>query len=210
MKFSHSYFATSHGKSQCDADGGTVKRQARRASLQRPLEKQIINATHLFSFCKEEMSDKFHFLFVNKSDVDPIRAIHKDGMKALSTVPGTRSFHFVKPETDNRDACWRISNDQHLPPALVHSLLKPPTTQKEQLAISCGSYVIVRLARNRYVGLVTDIYEDEEEVDVSLLMPRLPAKDFSWPSEMNECEVGQRTVGQPNSAYSIHHSLMAT
>ena len=37
-----SFFATSHGKSPCDGIGGTVKRLVARASLQRPLDNQIL------------------------------------------------------------------------------------------------------------------------------------------------------------------------
>lgn len=77
LKATHSYYATSHGKSQCDADGGSVKRVARRASLQRPFEDQIIDAQDLFKFCIEEMKDKFIFLFVSKSEVEPERLLYK-------------------------------------------------------------------------------------------------------------------------------------
>ena len=46
-----SFFATSHGKSPCDGVGGTVKRLATRASLQRPLSGQILSSQALFDFC---------------------------------------------------------------------------------------------------------------------------------------------------------------
>ena len=36
------FFATSHGKNLCDGVAGTVKRLATRASLQRPLDNQIL------------------------------------------------------------------------------------------------------------------------------------------------------------------------
>ncbi len=39
--------ATSHGKGPCDGVGGTVKRLAARASLQRPYEKQILTPRQL-------------------------------------------------------------------------------------------------------------------------------------------------------------------
>lgn len=78
-------------------------------------------------------------------------------------------------------------------PVLVHGLVASSACKVGQRAVPqhirvglvayltpivcrCGSYVIVRLGRNRYVGLVTYIFEDEEEVDVSLLVPRLSAK----------------------------------
>ena len=36
-------FATCHGKNACDGIGGTIKRLAAHASLQRPKDKQILN-----------------------------------------------------------------------------------------------------------------------------------------------------------------------
>jgi hypothetical protein len=98
LKASHTYFATSHGKSQCDADGGSVKRKARKASLQRPLDNQIISAQDLYEFLIKEHKGKFVFQFVDKAEVMPERKIYHDRMKTLETVPGTRSFHHIKPE----------------------------------------------------------------------------------------------------------------
>ena len=42
------FYATSHGKEPCDGIGGTVKRLAARASLQRPYCSQIITPNLLF------------------------------------------------------------------------------------------------------------------------------------------------------------------
>ena len=50
------FFATSHGKSPCDGVGGTVKRLAARASLQRPINNQILTSLNLYYFCKESVS----------------------------------------------------------------------------------------------------------------------------------------------------------
>ena len=45
-----SFFATSHGKNACDGVGGTVKRLAAHASLQRAKELQIIAPRQLYEF----------------------------------------------------------------------------------------------------------------------------------------------------------------
>ena len=85
-------------------------------------------------------------------------------------------------------ACWRVSVDQSSTPALVHSLYKP-TVEVEELDVANGDFVIARVGSGRYLALVTDMYEDGAEVDVSLLMPRLPSKVFKWPSEMKSASV---------------------
>ena len=49
-------FATSHGKSPCDAIGVTVKRVAIRASLQRPIKNKILTPLQMFEFCSTTAS----------------------------------------------------------------------------------------------------------------------------------------------------------
>ena len=44
------FSATSHGKGTCDGVGGTVKRLAARASLQRPYDQQIMTPRQLFEW----------------------------------------------------------------------------------------------------------------------------------------------------------------
>ena len=50
------FFATSHGKNLCDLVGGTVKCLATRASLQRPLDNQILTPYQLFEFASQDIS----------------------------------------------------------------------------------------------------------------------------------------------------------
>ena len=50
------FFATSHGKNSCDRVEGTVKHLATRASLQRPLENQILTPYQLFEFARQDIS----------------------------------------------------------------------------------------------------------------------------------------------------------
>ena len=47
------FFATSHGKSAADGIGGTVKRTATKASLQRPIDNQILTPMQLSSSCHQ-------------------------------------------------------------------------------------------------------------------------------------------------------------
>lgn len=83
------FYATSHGKSTCDAIGAHVKRCAVKASLQRPVENQITDAYKLFDFCQtSELSKTVQFLFISKADVDLRRETDK---KIVGLpIPGTR------------------------------------------------------------------------------------------------------------------------
>ena len=62
------FFATSHGKGPWDGLGGTVKRLATKASLQRPYKDQIMNVQQLYLWSKENIPG-IHFDFMDMSDV---------------------------------------------------------------------------------------------------------------------------------------------
>ena len=53
------FFATSHGKSPCDGIGGTVKRLTTKASLQSPVDHQILNASDMYKFCNDNIRKCF-------------------------------------------------------------------------------------------------------------------------------------------------------
>ena len=52
------FFATAHGKSPCDGIGGTVKRLVAKASLQRPVDGQILRPREMFTICQESLQGK--------------------------------------------------------------------------------------------------------------------------------------------------------
>ena len=58
------FFATSHGKSTCDGIGGTVKRLTAKASLQRPIDKQILTPLDMFNFCEESIQGKYITFYI--------------------------------------------------------------------------------------------------------------------------------------------------
>lgn len=52
---SYNFFATSHGKSPCDAVGGTLKRQVMRQSIRSFTEGQITNAREMYEYAVNEV-----------------------------------------------------------------------------------------------------------------------------------------------------------
>lgn len=96
IKVTWCFCATSHGKCPCDGIGGLIKREARRASLQRIDAGHILNAKRLFEFClSHKMSKTIQFIFVEKAEIVTERQ-YEASLKAV-TVPGTRSFHHFSP-----------------------------------------------------------------------------------------------------------------
>lgn len=62
------FFAANHGKSACDGIGRTIKRLARKASLQRSTENQILTSRDLHDQAKEEIKG-IEVFFVEQNDV---------------------------------------------------------------------------------------------------------------------------------------------
>ena len=80
------FFATSHGKGRgkgpCDGVGGTVKREARRASLQSPFRNLIGSAKDLYYWCKGHFKS-IEFRYVPKSEIQDT-ASHKGTSSGVS------------------------------------------------------------------------------------------------------------------------------
>lgn len=96
------FFATSHGKGPCDAIGGTLKRLATKASLQRPFENQITTALDLYQWAISNNSN-MHFIYCSSTEYENHNREFQDKMKKLKlkTVPGTRSYHSFIPIDNN-------------------------------------------------------------------------------------------------------------
>ena len=76
------FLATSHGKGPYDGLGVTIKREAARASLQRPLEGQIQTAFQLYEWAKEAISS-IQFQYVDKGEYEAESISFKNILKLL-------------------------------------------------------------------------------------------------------------------------------
>lgn len=86
------------GKGPCDAIGGTFKRNAMRASLQRIDDNQITTPMELYQWAMSKQSS-VDFIFCTMAEHRAVKvpALYNN----LQQVPETRKQHSVKP-TDNK------------------------------------------------------------------------------------------------------------
>lgn len=103
------FFATSHGKGACDGVGGTVKRLASRASLQRPAEKQITTPFKLFEWAQESC-DNIYFEFCSKKEHEKEEVELQNRFQKAKTIKGTRKYHFFKPMGNKYIYCKEFSS----------------------------------------------------------------------------------------------------
>lgn len=95
------FFATSHGKSACDALGGAFKREAAKASLQRPGDNFITNAKQLFDWAQSRKS-KTSFIFCSNTEHEAEVRTSRNRYNNVRTITGTQSFHAFNPIDERR------------------------------------------------------------------------------------------------------------
>lgn len=90
------FSATSHGIGACDGIGGTVKRLAARASLQRPYDEQIITPRQLLDWASENI-EAIHFEFsTNEEHVAEEKSL-SECFSTARPIPGTQQLHCFVP-----------------------------------------------------------------------------------------------------------------
>lgn len=185
LKASWSFFATSHGKSSCDAVGGAVKRAVRAESLRRVKanDTPINNVDEFYKYCQEredkERTSVTHFL-LKREVIDTMRK-QVERLKP-QTVEGTRSFHNFVPIAPTVIGCKRLSNDEHF--SLQFDLMV------ENIGVDSvieGSYVACVLDNKWIPGYVASVRPNEREAQVLLLTETKVGKKkvYLWP-DFNE------------------------
>jgi hypothetical protein len=92
------FFGSYHWKSPCDAIGGTVKRIATRASLQRFNRNQITTAQELYDFLRQKSVElKIDVQFCSEAEYKAHDRKIRSRYAKVRTVTGTRVYHCVIP-----------------------------------------------------------------------------------------------------------------
>ena len=90
------FFATAHGKGPCDGIGGTVKRYAARASLQRGTARPILTPLELFNWAQEAM-DNILFFYVEDKEYCATQSLLEERFAKAITLKGTLKYHMIIP-----------------------------------------------------------------------------------------------------------------
>ena len=104
-------------------------------------------------------------------------------------VPGTRSYHQTVPLDQNRVGSKRCSSDDAF--ECIHDF----SVLHEQDIIK-GTYAAVVYEENRWISLVTEKFEEEQDVKVKFMLPEGPAKFLHWPQHDNTCSILNHSILQ--------------
>ena len=160
------FFATSHGKGPCDGVGGTVKRQAAKASLQRVYTDQITTPHELFTFCHTQLQGiTFKFITTNEWSIE--ETLLKERFSKAKTIAGTQQLHsFVPVDTTTlqvREYSASYDSRTEAVQVVVSPQVKMCDIKGYVTAIYDGAW---------WVACVTGSDPEMQEVTLSFLHPR--------------------------------------
>ena len=94
------FSATSHGKRACDGLGGTVKRLAAHASLQRPCNDQLMTPRQSFDWASSNIPAAY-FVYCSNEDYAREQSSLERRFQLSRTIPGMRKLHSLVPISDS-------------------------------------------------------------------------------------------------------------
>lgn len=168
------FFATAHGKGPCDGLGGTVKRLAAKASLQRPYEAQILSAVQLYEWAQKNISG-IHFTYTTQEDHIESEIFLTERFKQSVTMKGTQKCHTFIPESVTKLTVKYFSEA-----STYFNVVVSRSADKLTLA-NCTGYVTVAYDKRWWLAYVMERNEDLDEVKVTFLHPCGPSPSFCYP-----------------------------
>jgi hypothetical protein len=168
------FFATAHGKGPCDGVGGTVKRLAAKASLQRPYDDQILSAVQLYEWAQKNIPG-IHFTYTTQAEHITSEIFLTERFEKSITIKGTQKFHAFIPESVTNLTVKYFSEAK-----TSFKVCVSQSADKLTLA-DCTGYVTVAYDGRWWLSYVLDKNENLDEVKVTFLHPCGPSPSFCYP-----------------------------
>ena len=172
------FSATSHGKSACDGLGGTVKRLAARASLQRPFDEQIMTPRQLFEWASSNIPS-ITFEYCSSEEYERERVFLEERFQKARTIPGTRKLHSYIPISRDEVRTRHFSSSTSYKDVSV-SLLENEMTLEE-----ISGFITCCHDNQWWVACVLELDLDNETVKVTMLHPHGPCNSFKYPKKQH-------------------------
>lgn len=112
VKAEWNFFATGHGKGACDGIGGTVKRRAYKASLQR-INRETINSAKSFTDWAKTAFKKIDFVYCSKKEHTLREKKLRSRYSTAESIKNTRKYHHYAPLNSNDIMCKFYSDDMN-------------------------------------------------------------------------------------------------
>ena len=177
------FFATSHGKGACDGVGGTVKRLAACASLQRPYSDQIMTPRQLFEWCSQNIQ-KIQFNYVTVEDYKVEKTLLSERFNQCQSIPGTRSFHAYIPLSTST-TMLKVQTFSGSERSIKVSIIGEKIEDEDFILMldDIRGFVTCSYKQNWWVACVLQTFSTTEEVQLSFLHPAGPNRSYYYPGK---------------------------
>ena len=174
------FFATSHGKGPCDGVGGTVKRLAARASLQRPDAEQLQTPEQLFQWAKSNIP-QVTFEYLTQEDIRKVGEELSERLEQSKKVDGTQKLHAFIPINGSSSKVITKPYSRSSKEKTVTVMLTEPREllNWEQL----NGYVTCKYGVDWWVAYLLEQYPNVNEVKLRFMHPSGPSASFKFPSK---------------------------
>eukprot|EP00112_Aurelia_sp_Birch-Aquarium-sp1_P009177 Seg2032.1 transcript_id=Seg2032.1/GoldUCD/mRNA.D3Y31 product="hypothetical protein" protein_id=Seg2032.1/GoldUCD/D3Y31 len=189
MQYIWNFFATSHGKSPCDGLGGTVKRLAAKASLQRPVQNNILRAEAMFQYCNKEIHG-IKFMYLTVAEMAHVKQKLAERFLVAKPIPGTRGFHQFTPLSVCSIAAIVLNvlnSSEEADYTLKFNFGNIPN--KEKLELRPAQFLICVYDEQYWLSMVSEVDQENEDILVKFMHPHFPARSFRWPNRDDVCWV---------------------
>ena len=161
-----------------------------KASLQRPIDNQILTTKAIFEFCQSEISG-ITTLFIPSSDINDIRDRMKDRYSNAKTVPGTRSYHEFVLLSINKLGLKRVSEQNDYTATFEFG---NTTIQSHELQLKVSQFIACVYDDSPWIGTILEIDEANRDILVKFLHPPLPTRSFHWPEREDKCYIPDTNI----------------
>ena len=182
------FSATSHGKGASDGVGGTVKRLAARASLQRPYADQIMTPEQLYVFAKDNV-EGINFKYATMEDHENEELKLTERFEKCCTIVGTQKLHTFIPLSKNKIITKVYSDSNESKIELVTAVDSDPIPFDD-----IKGYIACEYNGHWWLSCVVGKNQEKDEITVSFLHPHGPSTSFTFPSHADILSVSSREV----------------
>ena len=182
------FFATSHCKSACDGIGGIVKRLVTKASLKRPVHKQILTPMDMSSYCESDVTG-IKFFYVSSTTIKENVILLQDRYNAAQTVKGTRQLHRFVPQPLGKLLVYNTSL-QASPPTecIIAKSISLSRVQIEDSTLQIGSFVAcTNYDEKWWLGMVAQVSDEFGDHNINCMHLSGPGIQFHLPTRVGPC-----------------------
>ena len=127
------------------------------------------------------MQENIHYIifkFISKGDVDNTTVILNETFEGVTRIPGTRSFNEFSPIDQYSIEMKRTSGDKE--PSYVHNF---KNQTKQNSVVQVLDYVSCLYDNKWWVGIITNVDKEEEDVQVKFMLLSGLGRSFQWLSD---------------------------